>query len=92
MKTDDLEIAESKTAQPTAKDLWNLYYKSRNNPEIEEKLVKNYLHLVKGAVGRIAITLPDYVSNDDLYSAGLVGLLQAIRNYDPSGGSSFENY
>ncbi|MGB9602496.1 MAG: FliA/WhiG family RNA polymerase sigma factor, partial [Limisphaerales bacterium] len=24
--------------------------------------------------------------------AGLVGLIQAIRNYDPSGGSSFENY
>lgn len=92
MKTDNIELVETKTTQPTPKELWNLYNKSRNNPEIEEKLVKNYLHLVKGAVGRIAITLPDFISYDDLYSAGLVGLLQAIRNYDPSGGSSFENY
>jgi RNA polymerase sigma factor for flagellar operon FliA len=29
---------------------------------------------------------------DDLYSSGLVGLLNAVRNFDPNGGSSFESY
>lgn len=92
MKMDEIECVMTKSAPPTAKELWQLYYKSQNNPEVEEKLVKTYLHLVKSAVGRIAMTLPEHVNQDDLYSAGLVGLLQAIRNYDPSNGNSFETY
>jgi RNA polymerase sigma factor for flagellar operon FliA len=38
------------------------------------------------------MTLPDHVDHDDLYSAGLVGLLQAMRNFDPACGTSFETY
>jgi RNA polymerase sigma factor for flagellar operon FliA len=38
------------------------------------------------------MTLPDHVDEGDLNSAGLVGLLQALRNYDPACGSSFEAY
>jgi RNA polymerase sigma factor FliA len=38
------------------------------------------------------MTLPDHVDHDDLYSAGLVGLLQALRNYDPACNTSFEGY
>jgi len=38
------------------------------------------------------MTLPDHVDHDDLQSAGLIGLLQAVRNYDPSNGNSFETY
>jgi len=38
------------------------------------------------------MTLPDHVDHDDLQSAGLVGLLQALRNYDPGSGNSFETY
>jgi RNA polymerase sigma factor for flagellar operon FliA len=32
------------------------------------------------------------VDQDDLYSAGLVGLLQALRNFDPACGASFETF
>jgi RNA polymerase sigma factor for flagellar operon FliA len=32
------------------------------------------------------------VDHDDLYSTGLLGLLQAMRNYDPTCGTSFETY
>lgn len=58
----------------------------------EEELVKQHLPLVKTVVGRVAMTLPSHVEVDDLYSAGLVGLLNAVRNFDPRGGSSFETY
>jgi RNA polymerase sigma factor FliA len=50
------------------------------------------LPLVSAILGRLAMTLPDHVDQDDLQSAGLVGLLQALRNYDPSSGNSFETY
>ncbi|MFA6543922.1 MAG: FliA/WhiG family RNA polymerase sigma factor [Limisphaerales bacterium] len=58
----------------------------------EEELVEEYLPLVKTVVGRIAMSLPAHVDINDLHSAGLVGLLQAVRQFDPQGGSSFESY
>jgi RNA polymerase sigma factor for flagellar operon FliA len=58
----------------------------------EEQLVQEFLPLVRSVVGRLAMTLPSHVDMDDLYSSGLVGLLNAVRNYDPKGGSSFEAY
>jgi RNA polymerase sigma factor for flagellar operon FliA len=58
----------------------------------EEALVQQHLPLVRTVVGRLAISLPAHVDLDDLYSSGLIGLLNAVRNYDPQGGSSFEAY
>ena len=58
----------------------------------EEEVVEQYLPLVCSILGRLAMTLPEHVDHGDLQSAGLVGLLQALRNYDPSSGNSFETY
>jgi RNA polymerase sigma factor FliA len=58
----------------------------------EEALVQRHLPLVRTVVGRLAMNLPTHVDVDDLYSAGLVGLLNAVRNFDPNGGSAFESY
>jgi RNA polymerase sigma factor FliA len=55
-------------------------------------LVRQHLPLVKSVTGRIAMALPAHVDEDDLYSAGLVGLLHAVRHFDPGSGSSFESY
>lgn len=59
---------------------------------LEEKLVSDHLRLVRTVVGRLAMNLPAHVDADDLYSAGLVGLLNAVRQYDPNAGSTFESY
>src|ERR1041384_2208245 len=58
----------------------------------EAKLVEEHLPLVRTVVGRMAMTLPAHVDMDDLYSSGLVGLLNAVRNFDPNAGRSFEAY
>lgn len=58
----------------------------------EERLIEEYLPLVKAVVGRLAMSLPAHVDADDLHSAGLVGLLNAVRNYDATAGTSFETY
>src|ERR1700750_1708944 len=60
--------------------------------EAEAELVEEDLPLVKTVLGRLASSLPPHVDIEDLYSSGLVGLLNAVRNYDPKGGSSFESY
>jgi len=38
------------------------------------------------------MTLPPHVDGEDLYSAGLSGLLSAVRQYDPEAGTAFETY
>jgi RNA polymerase sigma factor FliA len=58
----------------------------------ETELINRYMPLVKTVVGRIQITLPPHVDAEDLHSAGLLGLLDAIRNYNPRLGASFEGY
>ena len=58
----------------------------------EADLVEQYLPLVKTVVGRLAMSLPPHVDSEDLYSSGLVGLLNAVRQFDPLAGSTFESY
>ena len=86
--TERLQKAESKR---TAQDLWKRYHQQADT-HTENDLVQQYLPLVSAILGRLAMTLPDHVDQDDLKSAGLVGLLQALRNYDPGSGNSFETY
>jgi RNA polymerase sigma factor for flagellar operon FliA len=85
------ETAERKELRPTAQELWRHYQKEANS-QTENTLVERYLPLVRYAVDRLAMTLPDHVDRDDLHSAGLVGLLQSLRNYDPASGVSFESF
>ena len=79
------------TPCPTPQELWQRYH-HRPETDVENALVEKYLPLVATVMGRLAMTLPDHVDQDDLYSTGLVGLLQAMRNYDPTCGTSFETY
>lgn len=74
------------------RELWLRYAKAGAGSPSENTLVQQYLPLVKTVVGRLAMTLPSHVNSDDLYSAGLVGLLNAVRRFDQKCGSSFENY
>ena len=59
---------------------------------VENELVAQYLPLVKTVVGRLAMTLPSHVDAENLHSAGLVGLLNAMRQFNPKLGTAFESY
>src|SRR5580700_7887563 len=76
----------------TQQELWRRYSACGHGSELENSMVEEYLPLVKTVVGRLAMTLPSHVNSDDLYSAGLVGLLNAMRRFNPQNGSSFETY
>ena len=73
-------------------ELWKRYRKAGAGSVTEESLVQQYLPLVKTVVGRLAMTLPVHAATEDLYSAGLVGLLNAVRRFDPKAGVAFETY
>jgi RNA polymerase sigma factor for flagellar operon FliA len=48
--------------------------------------------LVKRIAYHLLSKLPDSVQVDDLIQAGMLGLLEAIKNYDASQGASFDTY
>jgi RNA polymerase sigma factor for flagellar operon FliA len=73
-------------------ELWQRYRAPGRPESSEEELVRTYLPLVKTVVGRLAMTLPPHVSAEDLHSVGLIGLLHAVRNFNPSLGTPFEPY
>lgn len=89
----ELEPAPVAAALPCAPQaLASRYGKIVPGSAAEDELVQQHLPLVKTVVGRLVLSLPSHVDVQDLYSSGLVGLLNAVRNYDPQGGSSFESY
>lgn len=55
-------------------------------------LVSRYTPLVKRIAHHLISRLPRSVQLDDLVQAGMIGLLEAARNYDPAQGASFETY
>jgi len=87
-----VQDAVSTTRPADATQLWRRYAKSGHGSATEGELVERYLPLVKTVAGRLAITLPPHIDVQDLHSAGLVGLLDALRRFDPRSGASFESY
>lgn len=57
-----------------------------------ERLVTEYAPLVKTIAGRLAIKLPKHISLDDLLSAGIMGLLDAIEKFNAEKGVEFKSY
>ena len=71
--------------------LWREYRRQRK-PEIREQLITQHLGVVKLIAARIASRLPSHLRLDDLYSAGLLGFLGAVEDYDPDRGVEFGAY
>ena len=53
---------------------------------------EDYLPLVRATVARVARRVPRHVERDDLMGAGLEGLAQALRSFEPSRGTCFEAF
>src|SRR5258708_5464735 len=72
--------------------LWRDYRANPNSVELRNQLVELYLPLVKYNAERIWARLPDGVDLDDLISAGVFGLMDAIEAFDLERGVKFETY
>ncbi len=72
--------------------VWRTYKADMSNKELRNRLVERYLPLVKYNGERIWARLPDGVELDDLISAGVFGLMDAIDAFDLSRGVKFETY
>src|SRR6476659_5407435 len=67
-------------------------YRAEPTVDLRNHLVENYLPLVKYNAERIWSRLPEGVDLDDLISAGVFGLMDAIDAFDLERGVKFETY
>ncbi len=71
--------------------LWRRFRRSRSD-DARNRLLETYLPLLRGIAARVLARLPPYVDAEDLRSAGVFGLLDAIEHFDPDRGVKFETY
>ncbi len=76
------------------KDLSGVWssYRRTGEETARNALMENYLPIVRYNAERIAAKLPDEVDTDDLVSAGVFGLMDAISAFDVNRGVKFETY
>ncbi len=69
-------------------------YTSTQSVGLDQKddLVTEHASLVKRIAYHLISRLPSTVQVEDLIQSGMIGLLEAAHNYDPSQGASFETY
>ncbi|MBU4270245.1 MAG: FliA/WhiG family RNA polymerase sigma factor [Planctomycetes bacterium] len=79
-------------APEEVEQLWIEYKRGMSDQELRNRLIEIYLPLVKYNGERIWARLPEGVELDDLISAGVFGLMDAIDLFDLSRGVKFETY
>lgn len=65
---------------------------SQGASERKEEIILRHLPMVKYLALHLASRLPADVSAEDLFNAGIIGLMDAIDRYDPNQQSQFKTY
>lgn len=72
--------------------LWFRFKEDTSNVELRNRLIEQYMPLVRNRGERIWSRLPEGVELDDLISAGTFGLMDAINAFDLERGVRFETF
>lgn len=57
-----------------------------------DRMIEQYLPLVRYVVARLPVTMPGSLDKDDFYSVGVIGLMHAATTFDPTRGASFKTF
>lgn len=69
----------------------SIMYAEIQKDQRDQRIIE-HLSLVKRIAYHLVARLPSNVQVDDLIQAGMLGLIEAAKHYDPSQGASFETY
>jgi len=85
---------KTRRTKPTPEELdalWNRFF-ADGDEEARNQLIESFLPIVKYTAERLYAKLPDEVDVEDLISAGIFGLVDAVKAFDPARGVKFETY
>ncbi len=71
--------------------LWQ-EFKKEDCQDSRSHLIQRYAHLVSITAGRLFGPMPSGIERDDLVSAGIMGLIKSVDQFDPERGIKFETY
>jgi RNA polymerase sigma factor for flagellar operon FliA len=74
-----------------ADKLWQDYAATKDTA-IREKLILEYVHIVKYVAGRVSVHIGNHMDFEDILSYGIFGLIDAIDKFDYLKGVKFETY
>ena len=80
-----------KKVDPEVIAMWR-EYKRTQSLDLRNHLLEKYLPLVRYIAERLLAKLPKNINVEDLQSAGVLGLMDAVRGFDPERGVKFETY
>ena len=72
-------------------DTWRRF-KNYRDLRAREELITHFAYLVKITAGRVISNLPPSMERDDLMSAGAMGLIKAVDQFDTTRQVKFETY
>ncbi|SFI36837.1 sigma-70 family RNA polymerase sigma factor [Planctomicrobium piriforme] len=67
-------------------------YQSVTQKEFRDRLVMEHLESVRHVLGRMIPGLPRFIDADNLESAGVLGLVEAAAQFDPTRGVEFKTF
>jgi RNA polymerase sigma factor, FliA/WhiG family len=82
----------SAAALTEIEQLWVQFKENSTNVDLRNRLIEQYMPLVRNRGERIWSRLPEGVELDDLISAGTFGLMDAINAFDLERGVRFETF
>ncbi len=82
----------TKVAELDIAQVWNDFKRDQSNQDLRNTLIERFLPLVRYNAERVWSKLPDGVDLNDLISAGVFGLIDAIEAFDLERGVKFETY
>ena len=85
-------MALVKLTEEQLTEVWVDYKKDQADQHLRNTLMERYLPLVRYNAERVWSKLPDGVDLNDLISAGVFGLMDAIEAFDMQRGVKFETY
>ncbi len=71
--------------------VWEEFIVTRSSV-LRDELIAEYAPLVRFTVGRLGIPQTSMLELEDLYSYGMIGLINAVDRFDPSRGVRFEAF
>ena len=72
--------------------LWEKYLSNKADKQTRDRLIVQYIYLVRYAVGRVKVSLPSTISIEDIAGYGVEGLINAIERFSPVRNTRFETY